>query len=116
MQPQQGPFGLENLVRQTREMQEQMQQVQARLLAAEVTGTSGDGLVSITLTAHGEVRQVLVDPSLADPARLPVLEELLAEAFTRANESMRRLTEDGVRPLMENLAGLTNQLPDRLPE
>ncbi|MBM7489484.1 DNA-binding YbaB/EbfC family protein [Micromonospora luteifusca] len=112
MQPQQEPFGLEAFAQQTREMQERMQHVQDRLLAAEATGTAGDGLVSITLTARGEVRQVFVDPSLADPARLGTLEELLAEAFTRANEAMRRLTDDGIRPLMQDLAWLTDRLPN----
>ena len=50
-----GGFGggnqMQNLMKQAQKMQEEMQKAQAELEETEVVGTSGGGLVKITMTA-----------------------------------------------------------------
>ena len=64
---------LMGMMGQIKQLQEKMQQLQAELEATEVTGTSGGGLVSVTLTAKGAMKKVSIDPSLmkADEKRNP---------------------------------------------
>ena len=67
-----GQPNLQQLMKQAQKMQQQMVDVQAELAETEVTGTSGGGLVTVTLTGTGEVTAVKIDPKAVDIATLPV--------------------------------------------
>tara|TARA_B100000614_G_scaffold230942_1_gene224525 strand:- start:619 stop:942 length:324 start_codon:yes stop_codon:yes gene_type:complete len=90
---------LGNLMKQAQQMQEKMQAVQERLETAEVTGSAGAGLLTVTMNGKGELRGVKIDPSLVDPAETEVLEDLIVAAFadakskvdTQANEAMQEV-------------------------
>jgi len=75
---------LGQMMKQAQQMQSKMAEMQAALEQAEVTGQSGGGMVSITMTAKGDPRQVKIDPKLADPAEIEVLEDLLMAALKDA--------------------------------
>ena len=91
---------LGNLMKQAQEMQARMQELQEQLAQAEVTGTSGAGMVQMTLNGKGEARAVRIDKSLIDPNEAEVLEDLILAAFNdarakveaRAAEEMQKLT------------------------
>ena len=70
------------LMQQAQKMQENMQRAQEELANLEVTGTSGGGMVSVTITGRMECRKVRIDPSvMSDPE---MLEDLVAAAFNDA--------------------------------
>ena len=91
---------LGQLMKQAQEMQAKMTALQERLAAAEVTGSAGGGMVTVTLNGKNEVRRVKIDPALAGPEDVEVLEDLLVAAFNdarakveaRLKEEMSRLT------------------------
>ncbi len=91
---------LGQMMKQAQQMQSKMAEMQAALEQAEVTGQSGGGMVSITMTAKGDPRRVKIDPKLADPAEIEVLEDLIAAALKDArtkadahvSEEMSKLT------------------------
>ena len=83
------------MMQQAQRMQENMKRAQDELAALEVTGSSGGGMVSITLTGKMETRRVRIDPSLLADGEM--LEDLIAVAFndavTKANaESESRMS------------------------
>jgi DNA-binding YbaB/EbfC family protein len=88
------------LMKQAQEMQAKMQEMQARLAEVEVTGSSGAGMVSVTMNGKSEVRGVKIDPKLLDGEEAEVVEDLIVAAFTdakakveaRAAEEMSKLT------------------------
>jgi DNA-binding YbaB/EbfC family protein len=47
-----------------KELQANMERMQAELETLEVTGSAGGGLVSVTTNAKGAIRKVSIDPSL----------------------------------------------------
>ena len=49
-----GQPNLQQLMKQAQKMQQQLAAAQAELAEAEVTGTAGGGLVTVTMTASGE--------------------------------------------------------------
>ncbi len=57
------PFNLEQFAAQARAMQDHVAQMQSRLESASVTEDAGDGLVRISLGAHGRVQAVSIDPT-----------------------------------------------------
>ena len=66
------------LMQQAQRMQENLQRAQEELAKIEVTGSSGAGMVNVTLTGRMECRKVRIDPSvLADPE---MAEDLIAAA------------------------------------
>jgi DNA-binding YbaB/EbfC family protein len=95
---------LMGMMGQIKQLQEKMQQLQAELEATEVTGASGGGLVSVTLSAKGAMKKISVDPSLLKPDEKEILEDLIAAAHADARAKAERLVQ-------EKAASLTGGLP-----
>tara|TARA_R110000772_G_scaffold143158_1_gene252667 strand:+ start:59 stop:382 length:324 start_codon:yes stop_codon:yes gene_type:complete len=75
---------LGNLMKQAKEMQSKMANMQAELEHHEVTGQSGAGMVTVTLNCKGEMRKLQVDSSLVDPEDKEVMEDLIVAAHADA--------------------------------
>jgi DNA-binding YbaB/EbfC family protein len=86
-------------------MQQKLAAAQAELAEAEVTGTSGGGLVTVTVSGSGEFRSVSIDPKAVDPDDIETLEDLVLAAITNANDEVRKLTETKMGPLSAGLGG-----------
>jgi DNA-binding YbaB/EbfC family protein len=85
------------LMKQAQQMQQKMADMQAKLDAAEIEGVSGAGLVRVTLTGKGALKGVKIDPKLADPAEVEMLEDLLLAAHADAKGKIDALTESEMK-------------------
>ena len=97
------------LMKQASQMQAKMAEMQAKVEAMEVEGQSGAGMVRVTLGGKGELRRVKLDPKLADPAELEMLEDLLVSAHTDAKKKLDALMAEEMSRVtggMELPAGL----------
>ncbi len=91
---------LSQMLKQAQEMQSKMAEMQSALEQIEVTGQAGGGLVAVTISGKGEVRKVKIDPKLATPDDVEVLEDLIVAAAKDAKskadaqmaEQMAKLT------------------------
>jgi len=90
---------LSGLMKQAQEMQTKMQEMQARLEAMELEGTSGAGMVTLTLNGRGEMKKVRIDPKLADPAEMEMLEDLLVAAHADAKRKIEQLAADEMQKM-----------------
>ena len=99
------------LMKQMQDMQAKMQTAQEEIANLEVTGQAGGGLVSVTLSGAGDIRSVTIDPSLANPDEVDVLEDLLVAAF---NEGKRKADTEA-QAKMKDAAGGLGGLGDMLP-
>lgn len=80
------------LMQQAQKMQENMQRVQDELASAEVTGSAGGGMVTVTLSGKMDCRKVRVDPSvLTDPE---MAEDLIAAAFNDAVAKANAISQE----------------------
>ncbi|BAE52908.1 YbaB/EbfC family nucleoid-associated protein [Paramagnetospirillum magneticum] len=75
---------LGNLMKQAQQMQSKMAEMQATMAEMEVTGSSGAGMLQVTLNGKYELKKVKIDPSLVDPSDVEVLEDLILAAFNDA--------------------------------
>jgi DNA-binding YbaB/EbfC family protein len=82
------------LMKQASQMQAKMAEMQAKVEAMEVEGQSGAGMVRVTLGGKGDMRRVKLDPKLADPAELEMLEDLIVSAHTDAKKRLDALMAD----------------------
>jgi DNA-binding YbaB/EbfC family protein len=101
-----GQPNLQQLMKQAQKMQQQVADAQAELAEAEVTGTAGGGLVTVTMKGTGEATAVSIDPKAVDPDDVETLEDLVLAAFHNATEAVRELTEEKMGPLTAGLGGL----------
>lgn len=92
---------LMGLMKQAQAMQEKMAAAQAQLDEVEVTGESGAGLVTLIMTAKGDLKKVNIDKGLMDPDEPEILEDLLMAAHNDA----RRKAEAKQQEILREAAG-----------
>jgi DNA-binding YbaB/EbfC family protein len=68
-----------------------------------VEGTAGAGLVAITLNGKGDLRRVKIDPKLADPSDLEMLEDLIVAAHRDAKTKIEAMTQDEMQKVTGGL-------------
>ena len=91
---------LSQMLKQAQEMQSKMAEMQTALSDSEVSGQSGGGLVTVTVNGKGDVKRVKIDPKIADPNDVTVLEDLIvaaakdakSKADAQVQEQMAKLT------------------------
>lgn len=101
MQP--GQPDMQMILQQAQKMQQQLQEAQAELAAAEVTGQAGNGLVEVTVTAGLEPRSVKIDPKVVDPEDVETLQDLVAGALADAVRRAQELQQQKMGPLAGGL-------------
>ena len=75
---------LGNMLKEAQKLQSRMAEMQQKLAETEMTGAAGGGLVNVTLNGKGEMRKIKIDPSLADPNEMEILEDLIVAACNDA--------------------------------
>ena len=103
--------GLDNLMKQAQQMQENLQKAQDQISNMEVTGESGAGLVKVLMNGRHDVRRVEIDPSLLDENK-DMLEDLVAAAFNDANKKVEKMSKE---QMSEFTAGLNLPAGMKLP-
>lgn len=101
-----GQPNLQQMMQQAQKLQQQMAAAQAELAEAELTGTAGGGLVTVTMAGTGEVTAVKIDPKAVDPDDVETLEDLVTAAIHNAAQAVRELTEEKMGPFAAGLGGL----------
>jgi nucleoid-associated protein EbfC len=89
------------MMKQAAQLQSKMQELQEELDAITVDGSAGGGMVTVTLSAKGEMKGVRVDDSLLKPDEKEILEDLIVAAHADA----RRKAEDVLQDKMKTLTG-----------
>jgi DNA-binding YbaB/EbfC family protein len=95
------------LMKQAQQMQSKMTEMQAKLAEVEMSGASGGGMVQVTVNGKGEARKIKIDPKLADPSDIEVLEDLIVAAFNDAKTKV----EAHMQAEMSKLTGGLNLPP-----
>ncbi|GAB6853572.1 YbaB/EbfC family nucleoid-associated protein [Asaia astilbis] len=88
---------LAGLMKQASQMQSRMEEVQSTLNALTVEGSSGAGLVTVTLSGKGDVRSLKIDPKLIDPGEVEMLQDLIVAAFADARTKVEAANADEMR-------------------
>jgi nucleoid-associated protein EbfC len=94
---------LGNMLKEAQKLQSRMTEMQAKLSDVELAGSAGGGMVSVTLNGKGEMRGVKIDPSLADPNEVEILEDLLVAAFNDAKAKVETYVQEEMGKLTGGL-------------
>lgn len=75
--------------KEARAMQNQFMQMQTQMKQTEVQGISGAGLVTITLSGEGDLKDIKIKPECVDPEDVEGLEVLIKAAYADAQVKMK---------------------------
>lgn len=78
-----------DLLKNFQDMQGRMQEMQRRLKDIVVTGSSGGGMVKITMNGNMEVKSVSIAPEIVDPEDVGMLEDLVRAAMNSVNRELQ---------------------------
>ena len=92
------------MMKQAAQLQSKMQALQAELDSITVEGTAGGGMVSVTLTAKGDLKAVKIDDSMMKPGETEIVEDLLIAAHADARKRAEAV-------LQEKMQSVTGGLP-----
>jgi DNA-binding YbaB/EbfC family protein len=92
------------LMKKAAEMQTKLQEIQAELDHIEVEGTSGGGMVTVKLSAKGDLKGVKIDHSLLKPGDKDMLEDLLVAAHADARRKAETVSQEKMNDLTGGLS------------
>ena len=88
-----GGMNMQQMMQQAQKLQEQMAQAKEELENARVTGTSGGGAVTVTISGSKRFLNIQIKPEVVDPDDVEMLEDLITaaanEAYAEADELMK---------------------------
>lgn len=90
------------LLKQAQQMQEKLMEAQNKMSGLEITGTSGGGMVSITINGKNEMKKVQIDPKLLSPNEAEIVCDLITAAYNDAKSKLEaKMSEQmgGILPL-----------------
>ncbi len=94
--------GMGNLMKQAQMMQANLKKAQDELANIDIQGSSGNGLIKITMSCKNDVRKIDIDSSLLDDKEM--LEDLiivaLKDAFKKVEETSSQKMNGLVPPGM----------------
>ncbi|OPX16970.1 YbaB/EbfC family nucleoid-associated protein [Gordonia sp. i37] len=100
-----GDNPMAGLLQQAQQMQAKLLEAQNEIAATEVTGTAGNGLVTVTGNGTGEITAVIIDPKVVDPDDVETLQDLLLGALADLSNKREELAGEKMGPLAGGLGG-----------
>lgn len=90
---------LMGMMKKAQELQSKMADMQADLETVEVSGTSGGGMVTVTLNGKGSMVGMSVDPSMINPDEAEILEDLIMAAHNDAKGKVEAVMAEKMKEL-----------------
>ncbi|MEW6365280.1 MAG: YbaB/EbfC family nucleoid-associated protein [Acidobacteriota bacterium] len=87
-------MGLKDLQQMMKTAQKMQEQIQQQMAEQRFEGSSGGGMVKVTIDGHKHVLAVTIDPDVIKPEEREMLQDLiqaaLNDAMNKADESARQ--------------------------
>ena len=83
-----GGMNLNNLMKQAKKMQEDVQKSQEELATKEFEATAGGGAIQVKVSGDKQVKEIKIKPEAVDPEDVEMLEDLI---LTCVNEALRKV-------------------------
>ncbi|HEV2533033.1 YbaB/EbfC family nucleoid-associated protein [Phenylobacterium sp.] len=97
---------LSALMKQAQVMQQKLAEAQAKLAELEIEGTSGGGMVKLTLRGSGELARLDIDESLMAPGEAEVVADLVVAAHSDAKRQLDAAQAELMKQAAGPLAGM----------
>ena len=99
--PNLGGMNMNNLMKQAKQMQRQMEELQAGLEEKTLEVTAGGGAVKVVIDGKKQIKELTISRDVVDPDDVEMLQDLVIGAV---NEAIRQM-EEKVNGEMSRLTG-----------
>ena len=82
-----GMGNMQNMMKQMQKMQKKMAEAQEELGEKRIEGTAGGGMVTVIVTGHKEIVEVIIKPEVSDPDDIEMLQDLV---LTATNDALKK--------------------------
>ena len=83
---------MQNMMKQMQKMQKKMAEAQEELGEKKIEGTAGGCMVTVVVTGHKEIVDVIIKPEVVDPDDIDMLQDLVLAATNDALKKAEELT------------------------
>ena len=83
-----GGMNLNQLMKEAKKMQADMEKSQEELSQKEFDSTAGGGAVSVKVSGNKQIKEIKIKPEVVDPEDVEMLEDLI---LTCINEALRKV-------------------------
>ena len=83
-----GGMNMNNLMKQAKKMQEDMEKSQAELASKNFEATAGGGAISVKVSGEKVIKEIKIQKDVVDPDDVEMLEDLI---LTCVNEALRKV-------------------------
>ena len=83
-----GGMNMNNLMKQAKKMQEDMEKSQAELASKDFDATAGGGAISVKVSGEKIIKEIKIQKDVVDPDDIEMLEDLI---LTCVNEALRKV-------------------------
>ena len=97
---------LTQLMQQAQAMQQKLQDAQAKMAENTAEGSSGGGLVSVSIKGAGEITGIRIDDSLLSPGEGEILADLIIAAHADAKRKLDEVNTALMREAAGPMAGM----------
>jgi len=95
-----------NLLKQVKQMQEQLAISQKQLADETVTSSVGGGALKVTMTGTQVCKAVEINPDMLKEADVDMLQDLIMSALNSALDQSREMANQKLGPLAGGMTGL----------
>ncbi len=85
-----------DMLKQLQGLQSRVGEIQEKLRAVRVTGSSGGGMVTVDMNGQMQVEKVRIAKEAVEPSDIPMLEDLVLAAMTDALERLKEKIREEV--------------------
>lgn len=94
---------LGKMMKQVQKLQQDMARLQEEMRAERVEATAGGGVVRAVANLHGEIQEVVLDPSVVDPSDVSMLQDLILAAISEVQRTAKAQADERVKALTGGL-------------
>jgi DNA-binding YbaB/EbfC family protein len=94
---------LMGMMKKAQEFQQRAQEMQAEAAAHMIEGTAGGGMVTVTMSAKGDLQGLKIDPSLFKPDDAEIVEDLIVAAHADARRKGEEFMQQKMSEMTEGL-------------
>jgi len=91
--------GFEDLMQKAQAFTQQLAQIKAELAREVVSASAGGGMVTAEVNGRGQILKIAIEPQVADPKELEMLQDLVVAAVNQALQKAKDLAAEITRSL-----------------
>jgi DNA-binding YbaB/EbfC family protein len=95
--------GFNSMMKQAQAMQAKMAKMQEELGEMTVEGSSGGGMVKVTVNGKQEILSIKINPEVVNPEEIDILEDLVMAAITDARDKASKIMEEEMKKVTGGL-------------